>query len=430
MPEGSGPAQRTLRTHRTRPAPERIAALVELGLEKGNRSDLDHAFLVSESVSLPPDPAVDGFDPDRPRLHEENVREHLAAHPENRQWIIRSLRTAAEAFGIPLPGDPVDAAGELLTYLCRHVSFWEADAFPLEAMMQLASRYDWTFTTDAWSLREQLRREAAVVRRAWRMLLALARHSPLLVILNETTPTAYLTCILPRDAAVVDAAEGFHRKNPARILLYTGLKISSSEHRDSLKGMPEGEALETAMRLAQETGRRPVLVDFSRRRFPRSFLRVCRFACRTGRGILPVDKVREFCAGTGRDMPPPKSSRGLPVISGSPVLTLVDPWPVSDPEIIASLTPAEREAFCHSPRTKPWQDDRIGARTEMEADADGVYRVAATPWIVPALGGWMRTDHLFQSRLARFVRPALQNRFQTDPKPDPKMDPKMELICP
>ncbi len=109
-------------------------------------------------------------------------------------------------------------------------------------------------------------------------------------------------------------------------------------------------------------------------------------------------------ANAADGLPEAKSSRGFTPARGDPVITLFDPWPISDPEIVEGLTSEERKAFHTSPRTKPWQDDRIGARTEMEAGEDGVYRASSRAWAVPVLGGWMRTDDLFKSRLARFVR--------------------------
>ncbi|MFW6374500.1 MAG: hypothetical protein ACOC3W_12465 [Thermodesulfobacteriota bacterium] len=302
-------------------------------------------------------------------------------------------------FGLTLSEDLVVAADQLLTYLVQEVSFWEADAFPLDAMAALPNRYGWTFSTDAWSLREQLRREAGVIRRAWRDLWMLSEDAPLLVILNESAPTDYMTCSLPPNAGIWN---GRIQPNDPPVLLYTGLKIASSEHRDPLAGTPEGDRLAQAVAMAQKLRRRPVLLDFSRRRFPRSFLRVCRFARQAGWRIRPFGKVRGRTR-TREKLPEPKSPRGLPPLSGDPVLHLFDPWPISDPEIVRNLDHQTRIAFCKSPPTKPWQDDRIGARTELEADADGVYRPVSDPWVVPALGGWVRTDDLFKSRLARFL---------------------------
>ncbi len=308
------------------------------------------------------------------------------------------MEAAARQYGFKPAGDPVVAAAELLSFLRRKISRREADVFPLEAMATLENRYRWTFETDAGSLREQLRREALAVERAWRMIRRLADGGPLLVILNESTPRDYLTCRLPGWAvSFVSPDKG--RGHPA--LLYTGLKISSSEHRAPLENSPEGAALERAVGLAGTLGRRPVVVDFSRRRFPRAFLRICRFAVRRGWGVTPVGKVRRTA---GSDLPGPKSPRGLPRMPGAPDIVLMDPWPVSDPEITARLNPDVFRKWGGTPATKPWQDDRIGARVEMEADAGGIYRPVSVPWIVPVPGGWMRADYLFQSRLARYVR--------------------------
>jgi hypothetical protein len=323
-------------------------------------------------------PERSGFDPGYPRLGPREASAFLKNRPRNRAWVVRAMEETARRYDLKIADDPVAAAADLLSFLCREVSCWEADAFPLEAMATLENRYDWTFETDAWSLREQLRREAAAVERAWRMIRDLAIREPLMVVLNEATPRDYLTCRLPSWATLYTGPDDA-RERP--VLVYTGLKISSSEHRDPLAGSPEGAA-------------------FSRRRFPRAFLRICRFAGQVGWGVRPVGKVRGTVGG---NLPGPKSPRGLPRIFGAPTVILMDPWPVSDPEITAGLSAGVRKKFSGSPATKPWQDDRIGARVEVEAGADGVYRPAFTPWIVPALGGWMRADHLFKSRLARFV---------------------------
>ena len=386
-----------LSAHRTRPTPERVCALASLGIAAIDRSVIDHAFAACESVCIPSDPLRSGFDPACPRLPPEMVQSSLENNPENRRWLARALTRKAEQLGLGLSEDPLKAADQLLTYLVQEVSLWETDAFPLEAMATLPNRYGWTFSTDAWSLREQLRREARVVRRAWRDIFYMAEGGPLLVILNESAPTDYMTCSLPPNA---DIWNGRIHSEDLPVLLYTGLKIASSEHRDSLAGTPEGDGLAQAVGVARALRRRPVLLDFSRRRFPRSFLRVCRFARQAGWRIRPFGKVRGRPRGK---LPEPKSPRGLPPLSGDPVLHLYDPWPISDPEIVRNLDHQTRAAFCKSPPTKPWQDDRIGARTELEADSDGVYRPVSDPWVVPALGGWARTDDLFKSRLARFL---------------------------
>ncbi len=383
--------------HQTRPNPERMDALREFKRSKISRNNLDQAFAACESVSIPSDPLQAGFDPACPRLDADTVRSVLEDNPENRRWLSQVMNRERKRFEPTLSEDLVVAADQLLTYLAQAVSFWEADAFPLEAMAELPNRYGWTFSTDAWSLREQLRREAQVVRRAWRDIFNLSKEGPLQVILNERAPTDYMTCSIPPEAGI------YHEKTKSDdlpVLLYTGLKIASSEHRDPLAGTPEGDRLEQAVAVARELNRRPVLLDFSRRRFPRAFLRVCRFARQAGWRIRPFGKVR---SRTREKLPGPKSSRGLPPISGDPVLYLYDPWPISDPEIIQNLDPKARATLCKSPRTKPWQDDRIGARTEMEAGSDGVYRTVSEPWVVPVLGGWARIDDLFKSRLARFL---------------------------
>ena len=168
----------------------------------------------------------------------------------------------------------------------------------------------------------------------------------------------------------------------------------------SLTDTLEGENLFKAMTLAQTLGRRPILCDFSRRKFPRSFLRVTRFALEKEIGIFPMGKL--FDPKTNK-IPEAKSAAGFPIIKGNNTLTLFDPWPVSDPEILKKICDPEKRSFCHAPLTKPWQDDRIGARTEMEPDKNGIYKIIAKPWVVPVLGGWMRVDTLFKSRLGRFL---------------------------
>lgn len=391
-------ALRMLAACSTRPTPERVQAVSGVPAGKNPRKALDQAFAVTESVTIPPDPEGEGFDPDVPRISRREARHILSRRHRNRAWILRSIHAAARRFGIRPAGDPVDAAAGLLSFLCRETSWWEADAFPLEAMGTLENRYGWTYASDAWSLREQLSREAQAVDRAWRTIGGLARRERLLLVLNESTPRDYLTCRLPAWAARFAAPD---RGRGVPVLLYTGAKISSSEHRSPLAGRPEGAALQKAVSLARDLGRLAVIVDFSRRRFPRAFLRISRFARQVGWGVRPIGKVRR---SAGSDLPGPKSPRGLPRIQGSPTIALLDPWPISDPDIASRITAEARAAFCTPPATKPWQDDRIGARVELEASEDGVYRPVFTPWIVPALGGWMRADHLFQSRLARFVR--------------------------
>ncbi len=389
--------RKILLSYNTRPTPERIHALADFGNAAIDRNAMDQAFSASESVTIPSNPLDSGFDPACPRLDLDTVQSALENNPDNRRWLARALTRKAEQLGLNLCEDFLKAADQLLSYLLQEASFWEADAFPLDAMAELPNRYGWTFSTDAWSLREQLRREAGVIRRAWRDLRMLAEEDPLLVILNESAPTDYMICSMPLGAAIWN---GRPEPEGPPVLLYTGLKIASSEHRAPLAGTPEGDGLEQAVAVARELYRRPVLLDFSRRRFPRAFLRVCRFARQAGWRIRPFGKVR---GRTREKLPGPKSPRGLPPLSGDPVLHLYDPWPISDPEIVRNLDHQTRSAFCKSPPTKPWQDDRIGARTELEADADGVYRTVSDPWVVPALGGWARTDDLFKSRLARFL---------------------------
>ncbi len=394
-----------LESHRTLPAPERVSILAKQYPGESSRDILDKAFELSESVRIPADPLTTGFDPDCPRLGSEEVTEALKQVPGNLEWVRRMMGHAAGRYGLKLSGDPLIAAEKLFCYLCRNVSYWEADAFPLDAMMELENQYDWTFSTDAWSLREQLKREAEVINYAWKNLFAMSAGCPLLVILNETTPTDYFTCSLPRGVSVINKKEtslpANGRNGDCPIILLTGIKISSSEHRDPLEDSSEGDELEKAVNFAQKTGRCPVLLDFSRRRFPRSFMRVSRFCSNAGWGIDPKGKV--FDPGSAQ-IPGPKSSQGFAPINGNPKIILFDPWPVSDPRIVSSLTQKEQNNFCRLPQTKPWQDDRIGARTEMEADKNGVYRVTSRSWVVPALGGWMRVDKLFRSRLARFIK--------------------------
>ncbi len=394
---GFDAARNLLLEHGIRPAPERIATLAAMGVNGGGRKVVDAAFAACEGVTVPARPEVEGFDPGCPRLGPNEARAALAAVPENRAWIEDAVRRAGERFGMELPADAVDGAGVLLGRLCRHGSFWEADAFPLEAMMDLENRYGWTFSTDAWSLREQLRREAEVIRGAWGTLCAMAADGPLLVILNETTPTDYFTCCLPAGAALLNGGPAVA---DARVLVKTGVKISSSEHRDPLKDTPEGDGLAAAADLAEKTGRRPVLVDFSRRRFPRAFMRVARFAGDIGWGIDPVGKVLDEGAG---EIPEAKSPRGFGASDGEVVISLFDPWPASDPAVVDGLDAAEKKAFCGTPETKPWQDDRIGARVEMEDDGEGNYVKVSDAWVVPALGGWVRADALFRSRLSRLL---------------------------
>ncbi|MCP4148528.1 MAG: hypothetical protein GY757_12350 [bacterium] len=409
---GNKKAVSALLKAKTRPAPERIAALSGMGIETGNREMIDRAFAVSEGVSLPENPLETGFDPGFPSLNTDEVYAKLSDSSENREWIQKVLTRHFRLFNLDFCKDLPKASDIMLKYLCSHVSYWEADAFPIDAMMDLENRYDWTFTTDAWSLREQIRREAVVIGQAWRTILDMARNFRILLILNERTPVDYMTCFLPPRVSRISSyvssrisgIEDLPDDNTDSVIVYTGLKISSSEHRNLLQDTPEGPALEKAMVLAETTGRKPIFFDLSRRRYPRSFLRVFRFAKYMGWGVDLAGKVFDIDGKNKETALEPKSSRGFQKLKGKPVITLFDPWPISDPKIIAGLLPEERRQVCTEPKTKPWQDDRIGARSEMEAGEDGIYREVAKAWIVPVLGGWMHVDDLFRSRLARFVR--------------------------
>ena len=409
----------------TRPYPERVSALAEvvkeLKIDKIARSVTDRAFEISEGIRLNPDTPGRGLDPKPPVLAPADLFDMLNGSFENRRWLEDTFHRYAIRFHIPPPPKPFHpaaSADRILSHLFNHVSVWEADDFPLAAMASLKNRYGWTFKSDAWSLREQIRREAKIVSKAWESLFNMAESGPLFVILNERTPVDYMTAHLPVNACIVNTVSGkpvVHHPytdqippNPLTaktaktpILLFTGLKVSSSEHRDRLENTSEGPVLETAVSFARSLNRRIVFFDFSRRRFPRSFLRVFRFAQYKKWGIRPEGKVFD----SKMDMVPgPKSPRGFAPLPGNPSITLFDPWPVSDPEIKSHFSDAEKEIFCGTPRTKPWQDDRIGGRTEMEMGPDGGYRVVFEPFILPTLDGWMRTDHLFQSRLSRFIR--------------------------
>jgi len=284
--------------------------------------------------------------------------------------------------------------------LVRLLSAADAERFAWAAMARLPNRYPWTYTPGGASLDAVLRREARIVRRAWTRLLREARRGPLLAILNATTPTDYLTAALPGGAVL------WHPKQPPAktpVLVLTGLKIASSEHREPLDGSPEGDGLTVAVAAATALNRRPVFVDFSRRRFPRSFLRAARFAERRGWGLDPWDKVREDRV---RQLPGPKSVRGIPPRPGRPVLSLFDPWPLCDPAMMGHRLPEDAAPHCDPNFQKPWQDDRVGARIELEADALGIYRPVSRPWIMPTPGGWTGLDVLFRRRLARHLREA------------------------
>ncbi|MDM8517423.1 hypothetical protein QUF76_14590 [Desulfobacterales bacterium HSG16] len=404
----------------TWPAPERIAALSCIDAKVDNREMIDRAFAASEGVLLPENPLKTGFDPDVPRLSADEVYSVLSDSSENRKWIEKVLFRYSKRFSLNFCNDLPKACDMLFEYLCSHVSYWEADAFPIDAMMDFENRYDWTFTTDAWSLREQIRRESVVVGQAWKTILDMSLGSKILLILNERTPVDYMTCFLPAGASLISSGcvssgisgikdleynnleyNDLKYQNADSVIVHTGLKISSSEHRVLLQDTSEGAALEKVMALAEKIKRKPVFLDFSRRRYPRSFLRVFRFAKHMGWGINLEGKVFD---PDGDMVLQPKSSRGFQKLDGKPVITLFDPWPISDPKIIDGLWPEERQKFCTEPKTKPWQDDRIGARSEMEAGDDSIYREVSKAWILPVLGGWMRADDLFKNRLARFVR--------------------------
>ncbi len=323
------------------------------------------------------------------RPDEAAVREALAESPENRRWLVRSLRRAACRQKAAFDPDPIRAARRLFAE-----NRTGSDGFVAEALWDLPNRYPWTFAPETENLMDQLRREADVVVRAWETLDELAREGPVTVILNERAPTDYFTCARPA---------GSHR-----IRLVTGVKIASSEHRDPLLGTPEGAPLIRAVTDAAGEGRRPVLLDFSRRRFPRAFLRVARLADRIGWGIIPLGKVSD---PPNRDLPEPKSPRGIPPRPGTPALTLFDPWPVSDPDILSGMDPEDRAAFGGSPRSKPWQDDRIGARAEMEMGEDGRYRTVSLAWVLPTPDGWTRADAAFRELMADCLRKAAPYRF-------------------
>lgn len=381
----------------TRATPERIQALSKFSKESYNRKLLDDVFSISESVSLPANPETANFDPGFPRLTNPEICSILNRNPENKRWLQETFRRVAHHHDISIDKDIISTGNQLLTYLTTKVSYWEADSFPLDAMTDLRNRYDWTFQTDAWSLREQLRREANVIFRGWIDLFELTRSSRLFVILNQCTPTDYFCSFLPKGVSLF-------RKDTVqtdkKILLYTDLKISSSEHRILLEHTVEGKDLETAMKIAAQLERIPVLCDFSRRRFSRAIMRATRFAVQKKWGIKPLGKMfdpQSTC------IPEAKSANGFAQTPGEPQLMLFDPWPISDNKIIPKLPPQIKPFLNQQPQTKPWQDDRIGARRELEMNDTGMYQENSESWVVPALGGWMRVNHVFQSRLARFL---------------------------
>ncbi len=381
----------------TRPTPERIEALSEVSNESFNRKLLDEVFSISECVSLPETHEKANFDPGYLRLTHSEISSVLSRSPENQRWLQETFRRVTQQHNISVDKDIISTGNQLLTFLSTNVSYWEADSFPLDAMTDLTNRYDWTFQSDAWSLREQLKREANVIYKGWIDLLKLAENSPLFVLLNQRTPTDYFCSFLPKGVS-------HYRKDTfqtnKKILLYTDLKISSSEHRVLLEHTGEGKELETAIQIASQLGRIPVLCDFSRRRFSRALMRATRFAAYKNWGIKPLGKMFDPNA---TDIPEAKSPHGFAQTSGDPLLMLFDPWPISDKQIITQLLPEMDKFLNQEPQTKPWQDDRIGARCELEMNATGTYQKDSESWIVPVLGGWMRVDHLFQSRLARFL---------------------------
>lgn len=381
----------------TRPTPERIEALLKIPEKKLSRKLLDEAFSKSESLPLPETSENVDFDPGYTRLTESSVRLQLNRNPENKRWLQLIFRKFCKRHNLFEDQDIVRCGNRILENLVAHVSYWEADSFPLDAMMELQNRYDWTFQSDVWSLREQLRMEADVIYRGWIELLMLARSVPLFVILNQCTPVDYFCSFLPK-GVLLD--QGENTRPEERILLFNDLKIASSEHRVLLEETREGSELEVAVQRAVQLGRMPVLCDCSRRRFPRAIMRAARFAVHKGWGIRPLGKMFDP-ASPG--IPEAKSSTGFARITGNPVLTLFDPWPISDNRIVPQLPPEMERYFNQQPQTKPWQDDRIGARSEREMDHTGTYQKDSESWVVPVLGGWMRVDHVFQSRMARFL---------------------------
>ncbi|MBF0200464.1 MAG: hypothetical protein HQK66_03955 [Desulfamplus sp.] len=432
---------------RTRPFPERIAVMLEKGFVPFTRKRADTLFEICEKF-LPKSSGSDAsfrhasmyekgslwspfysldFDQGCIKVPEHHARGILDHNIPNRSWIEKCLYSFSRAYGYPLSGDIINDARSLLDFLFTGISAWEADSFPMDCMLFLENRYGWTFSSKAWSLREQLRQEALVMEKAWNILLGTAEESPMLLMLNQMAPWDYFTANLPDGAALLSGGQGCLQKP---VLIHDGIKISSSEYRTPLDGTREGSDFARAIDLALSLGRIPVLCDLSRRRFPRSFIRAADFARQRGMGVVPGGKV--FDPGAV-GIPRPKSPRGFPVISGDdekelnqfgedygfavvpgedygfPVvpgddsLYLFDPWPVSDPEIIPGLSSEEKKRFSHPPFTKPWQDDRIGARFEKEMNERGSYETVSEPWIVPALGGWVRVDDIFRSRLGRFL---------------------------
>ncbi len=328
-------------------------------------------------------------------IPDRDAEEFLENTPENKKWLRKIIEVEAKKHKIRLPDDIMAASKILIRYIAGNISLQKAEKFPLYAISQLKNRYEWTFKSNL-SLDKQLEKEAAVVQKAWDLIMKLAEKTPLFLILNETTPTDYMTARMPQRVSIFNNVS----LCSDRVLIYTGMKISSSEHRDGLYNTPEGENLIKAIDIALKLKRKPLIVDFSRRRFPRAFMRIAKLAKKMGWGINPTYKILDL---KSHGIPHAKSSRGFLPFKGRPEIMLFDPWPVSDPEIIKNLNPEEKKAFCKSPGTKPWQDDRIGARKEMEMDDKGHYKVVSGPWVVPVLGGWMRANEIFKTHIARFI---------------------------
>ena len=330
----------------------------------------------------------------------EEAHTKLKKSLANRDFLGAVLEKGTHCYDLQLSGDPIVACEVLINYLCHQVLPAQAESFALESLLELKNLYPWTFSTDAASLEEQLRQEARIVIKGWQELFTIADQGPLLVILNEKTPSDYFTAALPEGAVIFQSNTDLQA---VPILLYTGLKISSSEHRTRLEDSSEGQELIQAVAIAQHQQRQVVLLDFSRRRFPRSFLRVARFVQTMGWGLEPRGKLLDTDKKIWNPLPEPKSYRGFQRLKGNPSIILVDPWPISDTKVITELKAHERNLFCGSPPTKPWQDDRLGCRIEFEADLGGHYRPTTQAFVLPTAGGWMYADELFKYHLARLL---------------------------
>jgi hypothetical protein len=382
-----------------RPVPERIAALLSSS-SKGRyvKKRMDQACSATEGflhVNL--DEHAD-YDQKTPPLTELDVIQVLQKNSANREWIQNALERTARRYGLSLSSDLIHGSKQLLDFLYHEISLWEADSFPLDIMMDLTNQYNWTFRSDVWSLREQLRRESLIIHAAWKVLLSLSCQHPLFLILNQSAPTDYFCSAFPQGTALFVKERD---QNDRKILVYTQVKIASSEHRASLHNTSEGDVLEHAVELARTLQRVPVVCDLSRRCFPRSFLRVVRFAQDKKWGIRPLGKLFDSSAIS---LPQAKSCSGFPVLSGHPELFLFDPWPISDMQIVPNLSQYIVDRFVTAPQTKPWQDDRVGARNEQEMDECGKYCTGTQSWVLPVPGGWMRVHDLFRNRMARFLR--------------------------